>query len=208
MIGKLTGKIESVDGNEMILDVGGVGYVVMASAQTLAAVGGAGSPVSLLIETQVREDAINLYGFVNRAEKEAFRLLLTVQGVGAKVALSILSLFTPARLGEILAAADKTALVRADGVGPKLALRLLTELKDKAPAFGGAFVPPSGKGIISAAPAPLAGAREEAVSALVNLGYGRTDAFMAVNEAALKAGEGAALPVLLRAALALLGKEK
>ena len=135
MIGKLSGTIDSVSGSHVILDVQGVGYVVMCSARTLREMGAIASPASLLIETHVREDAINLYGFKDAEEQDWFRLLTTVQGVGAKVGLAILSALSPAQLGHVILSQDKAALTQADGVGPKLALRLVTELKDKVPSF-------------------------------------------------------------------------
>ena len=145
MIGKLsgTGRLASrAQANQsIILDVNGVGYVVTCSARTLRKIGPNKSPASLLIETHVREDAINLFGFADQAEQDWFRLLTTVQGVGAKVALGILSSIGPDELAQVIAAQDKAALTQADGVGPKLALRLVTELKDKVPAFMAQAVP-------------------------------------------------------------------
>src|ERR1700748_3222507 len=135
MIGKLTGIIDNIAGSPLVLDVNGVGYVVTCSARTLRKIGPNKSPASLLIETHVREDAINLYAFAENEEQDWFKLLTTVQGVGAKVALSILSAVSPDELAQVIAAQDKTALTQADGVGPKLALRLVTELKDKAPNY-------------------------------------------------------------------------
>jgi Holliday junction DNA helicase RuvA len=199
MIGKLTGKIDSVSGNQMVVDVGGVGYVVACSANTLRQVGGANSPVSLLIETQVREDAINLFGFADGAERDWFRLLTTVQGVGAKSALAILGVLPPDRLSQAIAAQDKSALTQAEGVGPKLALRLVTELKDKVAAFGSISAKPVGAAgsAVQATPSITS----DAVSALINLGYRRMDAFAAVSAASGKLGADAKLDALLRASL-------
>jgi Holliday junction DNA helicase RuvA len=179
MIGKLSGLIDSVSGSHLILDVNGVGYVVTCSARTLRQVGAVKTAVSLLIETQVREDAINLFGFADIEEQDWFKLLTTVQGVGAKVALGILGTLAPEQLANVIAAQDKAALTQADGVGPKLALRLVTELKDKVPAFMSGTVSlraakDSGGGAIPNS------AASDAVSALINLGYRRAEAFAAV----------------------------
>ena len=132
MIGKLSGIIDSFKDNHVILDVNGVGYLVFASNRTLARIGSKGDPASLLIDTHVREDHIHLYGFADVAEQEWFRLLTSVQGVGAKVGLAILAVCPPEKLALIIASGDKAAITQADGVGPKLGVRILTELKDKA----------------------------------------------------------------------------
>ena len=156
------------------------------SAATLGRLDGAGTAASLLIDTHVREDAIQLYGFLDAAEQEWFRLLHSVQGVGAKAALAILSVCPADRIGFAIASGDKAAITRADGVGPKLAARILTELKDKAakmdlsPAAGKAALRPAPEAGQPAALAQPGGAEEDAVSALVNLGYGRSDAYQAV----------------------------
>ena len=207
MIGKLTGIIDSFGENSLILDCGGVGYVVYASGRTLSSIGQKGAPASLLIETHVREDHINLYGFADRAEQEWFRLLTSVQGVGAKVGLAILSACAPDRLGFMIAAQDSAALRQADGVGPKLATRIVTELKDKAGKMDLQIVPPKaaskkpGGKAEPAAPEPRID--QDAVSALVNLGYARSDAFAAVVQARLKANdnEQGDLQALIRLAL-------
>jgi len=179
MIGKLSGRIDSTSGSHVILDVNGVGYVVTCSARTLRSLGAVGDTAVLRIETHVREDAINLYGFVDTVEQEWFRLLTTVQGVGAKVALAILGSTSPEQLAQAIAAQDKAALTQADGVGPKLALRLVTELKDKVPAFMSSPIRlASGLGVApSPLPPSLAG---DALSALMNLGYRRGEAYTAV----------------------------
>lgn len=198
MIGKLTGTIDSVSGDAAIVDVNGVGYVVHASNRTLGQLGGSGAVVSLLIETQVREDAINLYGFVQKAERDWFRLLTTVQGVGAKVALAILGVLSPDDLSLAIAAQDKAAITRAPGVGPKLGARIVAELKDKAGsvandlsvgAVRNSALNGGGKG---GAPA------EDAVSALVNLGYRRAEAYAAVAKGARDLGDQATLDGLIR----------
>jgi Holliday junction DNA helicase RuvA len=205
MIGKLTGTIDNVSGTHMLLDVNGVGYVVACSARTLRQVGPAKTPASLLIETHVREDAINLYGFADVEEQDWFCLLTTVQGVGAKVALSILSTVSPEQLAQVIASQDKTALTQADGVGPKLALRLVTELKDKVPAFASQPVSLHGKtGTGSAMPNSIA---SDAVSALINLGYRRAEAFGAV-AAASHRNPQAKLDEVIRVSLAELSRKE
>jgi Holliday junction DNA helicase RuvA len=202
MIGKLSGRIDSIAGAHVILDVGGVGYVVMCSARTLRAIGTVGEAASLRIETHVREDAINLYGFADTAEQDWFRLLTTVQGVGAKVALAILGTLSSEQLVQAIAAQDKAALTQADGVGPKLALRLVTELKDKVPAFMASPVRLAASGAAAPLPPSLAG---DALSALLNLGYRRAEAFAAVAAVSQREPE-AKLDALIRASLAELSK--
>lgn len=186
MIGKLRGVIDSVAGNQLVLDVQGVGYVVQCSAASLRQLGNPGDTAQLSIEMQVREDAINLIGFADEAEKQAFQTLTTVQGVGARVALSILATLSPAQLAAALLQGDKTLLASADGVGPKLAARLATELKDKAGQFNPSPPHASLNKTLTSAPAPanhigaagdLAG---DAVSALLKLGFRRDEAFAAV----------------------------
>lgn len=196
MIGKLKGIIDSHDDGAVILDVGGVGYLVFGSSRTLGALR-QGEAASLLIETHVREDHIHLYGFVEAAERNWFRMLLNIQGVGTKHALSILSVLGPDQLTQAIAAQDKAALTRASGVGPKLAGRLVLELKDKVANLS------LGQGAVQAAEAGgavdgLGGAADDAVSALVNLGYRRADAFTAVAKAARTQGEGASVESLIR----------
>jgi Holliday junction DNA helicase RuvA len=191
MIAHLKGRIELLDADTTVIDVGGVGYLVAASARTLSRLA-VGAPAALWVETVVREDAILLYGFLDAEEKLWFRRLTTVQGVGAKVALSILSVLAPDDLARAIAAGDKTALCRANGVGPKLALRVLSELKDKVAAF--ALTPAGGKAV-PAMPMPAADPRaalaSDAVSALVNLGYGPSEAFAVVSAVISAAGEAA-----------------
>ncbi|MGE4313921.1 MAG: Holliday junction branch migration protein RuvA [Pseudobdellovibrionaceae bacterium] len=181
MIGKLKGLIDSKDTGYVLLDVNGVGYVVFASPRTLSALPGEGEATTLFIDTHVREDHIHLYGFIDQAEQLWFRLLTTVQGVGAKVALSILGVCPPEKLQIAIAAQDKAVITQADGVGPKLAVRILTELKDKAGniATSTSFAPkPVSQG--GAATAVNTTLDQDAVSALINLGYGKADAFSAV----------------------------
>ena len=196
MIAKLKGVVDSVDADSAVIDVGGVGYLVSASARTLRDLA-AGDAVTVLVETIVREDAIALYGFLETAERDWFRILTTVQGVGARVALSILSTLSPDEIARAIAAQDRATLSRPAGVGPKLAARLATELKDKAAAFG---VAPLGKGV--EAPAMPAGSiNEDAVSALVNLGYKRVEAFGAVARVTQRLGVGAKLEAVITAGL-------
>ncbi len=203
MIGKLRGVVDAAGADHAIIDVGGVGYEVVCSSRTLSALPAPGEPVTLSIETHVREDAIKLYGFLSEAERGWFRLLQSVQGVGAKVALSILSTLDPAQLANAIALQDKAMVSRAPGVGPKVALRIVNELKDKAPplAFSLAAPAPVGApgGAKPASPAPSAGA--EAVSALVNLGYAPLQANAAVSAAMTKSGDAARVEDLIRLGL-------
>ena len=193
MIAKLTGRVEGLEDGRCVLDVNGVGYLVHASTRTLAALP-AGGTASLLIETHVREDAILLYGFAEAAEREWFRLLTTVQGVGAKVALGVLSALSPRDLIAAIQAGDRAALTRAPGVGAKLAIRLLTELREKAGAM------PTGVGFSPILPPP-GDAASDALSALLNLGYRRPEAQAAVARAAERLGRAAALDALIRDSL-------
>lgn len=206
MIAKLKGLVDSSGDDWVVIDVNGVGYLVFCSARTLSRLPAAGEGAALVIETHVREDHIHLYGFISEAERSFFRLLLTVQGVGAKVALALLSVGDTTQLSQAIAAQDKATLSRAAGVGPKLAARIASELKDKvsglslgAPLAGVALTMPK------AAPAEPS-VMEDAVSALVNLGYARLDAFAAVGRAAVALGQGAAVSALIGAALRDLGK--
>src|SRR5712691_1895260 len=197
MIGKLKGMIDTYGEDFVILDVGGVGYLVHCSARTLQELPGTGQPATLSIETHVREDQIRLFGFLSDVEREWFRLLQTVQGVGVKVALSVLSTLKPADLATAIAMRDKATVARAPGVGQKVAERIVTELKDKAPAYTDvdpAVVRLAGSLDEKRAPKPVA----DAVSALVNLGYGQPQAAAAIAAAARSAGEGAEVSVLIR----------
>lgn len=207
MIAKLSGTVDSVGFDWAIIDVGGVGYMVFCSSRTLSAVG-PGMSVSLMIETHVREDHIHLYGFMDAAELDWFRLLTTVQGVGAKVGLGILSVLEPDRLVRAVASGDKAALGRASGVGPKLANRILTELKDKAGNMAiGQMAAPSAQKTPVAAAVRSSGVREQisdAVSALVNLGYSPSDALGVVSRAAGDLGDEAPVEALIKAGLAAL----
>ena len=198
MIGKLTGVVDSTGEDWAIIDVSGVGYVVFCSGRSLARLGSAGQPASLLIETHVREDHIHLYGFADPAERDWFRLLCTVQGVGARMALAILTVLSPPELTQAIAAQDKTVLTRASGVGPKLAGRVVAELRDKVGAFDLGPVAAVAGGV---AGGHLEGPAEDAVSALVNLGYRRVEAFGAVAKAAQSLGGEAALESLIKEGL-------
>ena len=200
MIGKLKGLIDSYGDDFVILDVNGVGYVVQCSSRTLQALPKPGEAASLAIETQVREDAIRLFGFTSDAERDWFRLLQSVQGVGAKVALAILGVLPPADLASALAMQDKAMVSRAPGVGPKLAARIVAELKDKAPAFASidpAVARLAGVDEARSAPKPV----QDAISALVNLGYGRPQAAAAVGASVKALGEGAETGALIRRGL-------
>lgn len=205
MIGKLKGVIDSYGEDHIILDVHGVGYLVHCSAKTLTALPSTGEAAVLSIETHVREDMIRLYGFRSDQEREWFKLLQTVQGVGAKVALAILSALEPGALATALGTGDKAMIGRAPGVGPKLAQRIVTELKDKAPAFGSvdpAIIKLSDSLAEKTAPAPVS----DAVSALINLGYQQAQASAAVAAAVRIAGDSASSPQLIRLALKEMAK--
>jgi holliday junction DNA helicase RuvA len=205
MIGKLKGVIDSYGEDFVILDVGGVGYEVHCSARTLQALPAPGEPAVVSIETHVREDQIRLFGFLSDVEREWFRLLQTVQGVGARVALSVLGTLKIADLATAVATRDKAMVARAPGVGPKVAERIVTELKDKAPAYAAvdpAVIRLSGAVEEKRAPQPVA----DAVSALVNLGYGQPQAAAAIAAAMKDAGEGADAARLIRLGLRELAK--
>jgi len=203
MIGKLRGLIDAVGADHAIIDVGGVGYEVACSSRTLSALPAPGEPVTLSIETHVREDAIKLYGFLTEAERGWFRLLQSVQGVGAKVALSILSTLDVGHLANAIALQDKSMVTRAPGVGPKVALRIVNELKDKAPPLALVTTQVIGHAPSQTvkggdiAPSPAA----EAVSALLNLGYAPLQANAAISAAMSKAGETARTEDLIRLGL-------
>ena len=194
MIAKLSGRLDSSGDGWAVIDVGGVGYLVFCAGRTLAAMPGDGGAVSLEIETVVREDQFNLYGFLDGREREWFRLLRTVQSVGAKMALGILGLLSPDELALAIAARDKATLTRVSGVGPKLAERMLTELKDKAPV-GDMSVSIVGAGAGGSSSA------SDAVSALVNLGYRQSEAFGVVSDAARRLGDEATVGDLIQAGL-------
>ena len=196
MIGKLTGRLDSVHEGGCVVDVNGVGYVLSASSRAVAAMPQPPAVGVMWVETVVREDAITLYGFGDTAERDWFRLLTAIQGVGPKVALALLSALSPADLAAAILAGDRGSLSRANGVGPKLAVRLVSELRDRIGAMPtGSFLP---------APAyatPGGGAEADAVSALLNLGWRRPEAAAAVARVAARLGEGAELGLLLRESL-------
>ena len=196
MIAKLAGVIDQIGPEAAIIDVSGVGYLAFCSTRTIGRLPAVGAPASLLIETHVREDHIHLYGYVDAAERDWFRQLTTVQGVGARLALAILSAVAPEHLGPAILARDKAALMRADGVGARLAARIVNELHDKVDgAAAEATVPTTTAADADAGPAA------DAVSALVNLGYRRTEAFGAVATAARRLGSGADAGALIRVGL-------
>ena len=199
MIAKLKGILDSTGDGFLILDVNGVSYRVFCSNKTLAKMPPAGQAAALLIETQVREDHIHLFGFADAVEKGWFSLLTTVQGVGAKVALAILSVLSAQELSMAVMSGDSKSVTRANGVGPKLAVRIVTELKGKTGNFDTAGAP----GIVGdvSTDGEQGSAVGDAVSALVNLGYARMDAAMAVNKALKNRGAQASVSDLIRDAL-------
>jgi holliday junction DNA helicase RuvA len=202
VIARLAGILDSVGPDGAVVDVGGVGYLAFCSTRTLALLPSPGSPARLFVETHVREDHIHLYGFIDAAERDWFRLLTTVQGVGARLALAILSAVAPDALTLAIVAQDKAALARADGVGPRLAARVVNELRDKVGGFGEAA-----PRLASAAAAAMPnGAVADAVSALENLKIGRAEAYGAITAAARRLGDGAAVEALIAAGLKELGK--
>jgi len=194
MLGKLRGTVDSIDDDNLILDVGGVGYLVYCSSRTLAALPGVSEAAQLIIETHVREDHIHLYGFPDTVERDWFRLLATVQRVGNKMALTILGAYTPEQLAHAILAKDTAAFSRISGVGPKLAERIVTELKDKVSKLptssfqiAATTATPSGKKKAE----PVNNAVEDTISALVNLGYSRSEAY----GAAMKASQNGAIKI-------------
>ncbi len=196
MIGKLTGRLDSVHEGGCVVDVNGVGYVLSASSRAVAAMPPPPGSGVMWVETVVREDAITLYGFGDAAERDWFRMLTAIQGVGPKVALSLLSALSPADLAAAILAGDRGSLSRANGVGPKLAVRLVSELRDRV---GGM---PTGASLPAPASAvPGGGVEADAVSALLNLGWRRPEAAATVARVADRLGEGAALGTLIRESL-------
>ena len=195
MIARLTGLLAETTSDSAVLDVAGVGYAVLASSRTLDAIGPLGGEVMLLTELQVREDSMTLFGFGSAGEREAFRQLTSVQGVGGRVALAILSTLDPAELATAIAQGDKAMVARASGVGPKLAQRIVNELAGKmAPAYAGVAA-------TLGAPTPRGGAANDALSALANLGFKPAEASAAVTAAIAELGDGATLDALVRLAL-------
>jgi Holliday junction DNA helicase RuvA len=196
MIARLRGRLDGIAEDHAVVDVGGVGYLVVCSARTLAGLPGMGEAVDLHIETQVRAESITLYGFRDPAERVWFRLLQTVQGIGGRVALAVLSVLGPEELARAVAAQDKAALSRASGVGPRLAGRIVSELRERLVDL------PAPVGAVAAAPvAGASGPAADAISALINLGYGRSEAHAAIAKAAASLGEQAAADALIRTGL-------
>ena len=193
MIARLSGILAEITVDSAVLDVAGVGYLVLASARTLDAIGPIGGEVMLLTEMQVREDSMTLFGFGSTGERESFRHLTSVQGVGGRVALAILSVLDPAELAAAVSRGDKAMVARANGVGPKLAMRIVNELAGKLgnPALAAT----------AGSPAPRAGIAQDALSALANLGFKPADASAAVAAAVEELGDGATLDALVRLAL-------
>ncbi|MDH4744595.1 Holliday junction branch migration protein RuvA [Sphingomonas sp. CBMAI 2297] len=194
MIAHLKGRLEATGLDHVVIDVNGVGYLAGASGRTITALGATGGSVTLHTEMLVSEDSIRLMGFATASERDWFRLLTSVQGVGAKVALAILSILSPEEVQTAVARADSAMIARANGVGPKLAQRIVNELKDKAGgvALGGGGGPGA---------AAAGGAAQDAISAMLNLGFKPAEASAAVNAAADELGAGATLDALVRLAL-------
>ncbi|MDH3660284.1 MAG: Holliday junction branch migration protein RuvA [Alphaproteobacteria bacterium] len=199
MIAHLSGRIFEIGEDSVIVDVGGVGYILYCSSRTLAQLPAVGDPAALHVETQFKAESLTLYGFESGAERSWFRLLQTVQGVGARVALALLSALTPDQLAQSIMAKDKAAFTQASGVGPRLAQRLISELQSKVGELPTAPVVtlPSSAGAAGTAGGPA----EDAVSALVNLGYGRSEAHGAIAKAAAGIGEDGDVEALIRAGL-------
>ena len=207
MIASLAGIIDAVGPEGAVIDVGGVGYLTFCSTRTIGRLPPPGAAARLLVETHVREDHIHLYGFIDAAERDWFRLLTTVQGVGARLALAILSAVAPEALTLAIVAQDKAMLARADGVGPRLAARIANELRDKVGGLAlASSAPATAGGDVVAIPSNAAAG--DAVSALVNLGYRRAEAFGAVAAAARRLGDAAPLDALIRAGLQELGQRQ
>jgi len=206
MIGKLTGLLDDAEDNFIILNVGGVGYLVFVSLKTRQSLPAAGAPLSLYIETQLREDSLKLFGFRSRAEQEWFRILQNVQGVGAKVALAILGCLTPDELAQALALRDAAAFARAPGVGKKVAERLITELKNKAPLYSASAEVAAAGDAVAGAASGAGSAALDAISALANLGYSRDEAARIIAQAA-KQAEGADTAELIRLGLQIISKK-
>ncbi|MGQ0676977.1 MAG: Holliday junction branch migration protein RuvA [Rhodospirillales bacterium] len=216
MIGRLSGTVAEIGADFAVIDCAGVGYVAQCSARTLGALPPVGGAARLLVETLVRQDEIRLLGFADRAERDWYRLLVTVQGVGPRTALSVLSVLTADELLAAVASGDKASIARAEGVGPKLAARVAAELKDRAGAmFLGALAGAPRAGAAGESTGESAGdsmgeamgkAANDAISALVNLGYRQAEAFGAVAQAAQSLGRRATLDALIKAGLKELGR--
>jgi Holliday junction DNA helicase RuvA len=201
MIGKLRGIVDELSEDSLVLDVGGVGYQVFVSSRLLASAV-KGEALALVIETNVREDHIHLYGFPDSIERDWFRLLATVQGVGNKTGLAILAAYPPARLMQAILAKDIAAFKAISGIGPKLAERIVTELKDKAAKMPSSeFAITGGKTLAASRQPSATGINDDAISALVNLGYSRSDAYLAVGKATQGAPPDASLDAVIRLSL-------
>ena len=203
MIAQLRGSLVQVDETSVIIDVAGVGYAVTVSGKTRASLGVGDPAVTLLTDMQVREDSLTLFGFTETAERDAFRLLVTVQGVGAKAAMAILTVLTPDELVDAVMAGDRAMVARADGVGPKLAQRVVNELATK---IGSLPVAATGLAGASAGAGGGEAVGADAMSALVNLGYGRAEAHAALQRARAGGASGDDLSALIAAALQELGQ--
>jgi Holliday junction DNA helicase RuvA len=202
MIARLRGQIDDIGLDGVLVDVGGVGYPVQVSTRTRAALPPRDETATLLIETQIREDSVIYFGFIDRAERDWFRTLTTVQGVGGKVAQAILSVFEPDRLAQAIVAQDRASLVRADGVGPKLAVRLVTELRDRANAWMLGAGAPSGLRVVATSTSgSVPDSVRDAVAALVGLQYKPVEAQGAVAAVSRRLGDTATANELVRAAL-------
>ncbi len=191
MIARLTGILAETSSDTAVIDVGGVGYLIQLSGKTLGELGPVGGDITVLTELQVREDAWTLFGFGSAGERDAFRALTSIQGVGGRLALAILSTLSPDELARAVAQDDKAMIGRANGVGPKLAARITNELQGKLGVLG----------LAGGAPVPRAGAASDALSALANLGFKPAEASAAVNAAQDELGPGASLDALVRLAL-------
>ena len=208
MIARLKGIIDELGLDWLVIDVAGVGYFVSCPTRTINLLPGAGLPVDLFIETHVRESQISLFGFQNSRERECFRVLTTVHGVGARVALSILSSLSPDQLVEAIYSQDKAKLSMADGVGPRLAARLLTELKESIASVSGGMQEVYKEGLeIEKVSTKNGKITSDAISALVNLGYGRSEAYRVISRLLASSSEYSSLEVLIPAALKELGND-
>ena len=214
MIAHLSGTLAHKSLNQAVIDVGGVGYLVTATSRTIEAIGDVGGAVKLLTEMIVREDSMTLFGFSAAHEKETFVLLQTVQGVGAKAAIAILSSLSPQEVEEAIMAGDKAMITRADGIGPKIATRIVNELAEKLGKIKAMAIAPASGAMATAqdskdgtASAQAQNAMNDALSALVNLGYARTEAWSVLREL-IAQDEGADSAALIGAALKALGKKE
>ncbi|TVQ38574.1 MAG: Holliday junction branch migration protein RuvA [Geminicoccaceae bacterium] len=201
MIARLKGTVAEIGEDHLVVDVHGVGYLVQASPRLLRALPGEGGAIDLIVETQVREDAITLIGFASAAEKRLFKLLQGIQGVGSRLALAILGVLEPDAFAKAVLAGDKAAITRAPGVGPKLAQRILAELKDRIGQL------PASPQALPTGPAPAGSAVDDVLVALAQLGYARSEAYDAARQASVELGEGAAVQTLLKRALQQLGQQ-